>query len=110
MLVRITTKRKKIRLGQGNGGQGGLAQLARALDLHSRGHRFDSDILHEKAEEKFIPIRIGNSDILHFSSQKRVTGDDVHEKEEEKIENRIKREEITKSRNKKERSTGRVLF
>ena len=25
---------------------GGLAQLARALDLHSRGHRFDSDILH----------------------------------------------------------------
>ena len=24
----------------------GLAQLARALDLHSRGHRFDSDILH----------------------------------------------------------------
>ena len=27
---------------------GGLAQLARALDLHSRGHRFDSDILHKK--------------------------------------------------------------
>ena len=27
---------------------GGLAQLARALDLHSRGHRFDSDILHGK--------------------------------------------------------------
>ena len=26
---------------------GGLAQLARALDLHSRGHRFDSDILHD---------------------------------------------------------------
>ena len=29
-------------------GNGGLAQLARALDLHSRGHRFDSDILHDK--------------------------------------------------------------
>jgi hypothetical protein len=29
---------------------GGLAQLARALDLHSRGHRFDSDILHRAAE------------------------------------------------------------
>ena len=28
--------------------KGGLAQLARALDLHSRGHRFDSDILHYK--------------------------------------------------------------
>ncbi len=25
---------------------GGLAQLARALRLHRRGHRFDSDILH----------------------------------------------------------------
>ena len=27
---------------------GGLAQLARAFDLHSKGHRFDSDILHLK--------------------------------------------------------------
>ena len=26
---------------------GGLAQLARALAWHARGHRFDSDILHE---------------------------------------------------------------
>jgi hypothetical protein len=26
---------------------GGLAQLARALPWHGRGHRFDSDILHE---------------------------------------------------------------
>ena len=26
--------------------QGGLAQLARALAWHARGHRFDSDILH----------------------------------------------------------------
>ena len=29
---------------------GGLAQLARALDLHSRGHRFDSDILHDSID------------------------------------------------------------
>ena len=29
---------------------GGLAQLARAFDLHSKGHRFDSDILHLKFE------------------------------------------------------------
>ena len=28
--------------------RGELAQLARALDLHSRGHRFDSDILHNQ--------------------------------------------------------------
>ena len=27
---------------------GGLAQLARALAWHARGHRFDSDILHKK--------------------------------------------------------------
>jgi hypothetical protein len=26
---------------------GGLAQLARALAWHARGHRFDSDILHK---------------------------------------------------------------
>ena len=26
--------------------KGGLAQLARALRLHRRGHRFESDILH----------------------------------------------------------------
>ena len=32
---------------------GGLAQLARALALHARGHRFDSDILHNK---EFIDI------------------------------------------------------
>ena len=28
---------------------GGLAQLARALPWHGRGHRFDSDILHKKS-------------------------------------------------------------
>jgi hypothetical protein len=27
--------------------KGGLAQLARALPWHGRGHRFDSDILHQ---------------------------------------------------------------
>ncbi len=31
--------------------RGGLAQLARALALHARGHRFDSDILHEAINE-----------------------------------------------------------
>jgi hypothetical protein len=31
-----------------NAKQGGLAQLARALAWHARGHRFDSDILHPK--------------------------------------------------------------
>ena len=32
-------------------GNGGLAQLARALALHARGHRFDSDILHEQSTD-----------------------------------------------------------
>lgn len=53
--------------------RGGLAQLARALALHARGHRFDSDILHEainefrnssKAEE-FIDI-IRNKIIIYL--------------------------------------------
>ena len=30
---------------------GGLAQLARALALHARGHRFESDILHGTKSE-----------------------------------------------------------
>jgi hypothetical protein len=32
--------------------QGGLAQLARALPWHGRGHRFDSDILHKKVRNR----------------------------------------------------------
>ena len=32
---------------------GGLAQLARALALHARGHRFDSDILHDEYFKKY---------------------------------------------------------
>ena len=35
--------------------KGGLAQLARALAWHARGHRFDSDILHQS------PIRNGRA-------------------------------------------------
>ena len=33
---------------------GGLAQLARALALHARGHRFESDILHIFAKQYHI--------------------------------------------------------
>ena len=33
---------------------GGLAQLARALAWHARGHRFDSDILHCIKPVRFI--------------------------------------------------------
>ena len=33
---------------------GGLAQLARASALHAEGHRFDSDILHKKANEQRV--------------------------------------------------------
>ena len=33
---------------------GGLAQLARAFDWQSRGHRFDSDILHQSG----MPLKL----------------------------------------------------
>ena len=33
---------------------GGLAQLARALAWHARGHRFESDILHYARKEQMI--------------------------------------------------------
>jgi hypothetical protein len=33
-----------------NAKNGGLAQLARAFDWQSKGHRFDSDILHIKKQ------------------------------------------------------------
>ena len=35
-----------------NSANGGLAQLARALAWHARGHRFESDILHERVMQK----------------------------------------------------------
>ena len=34
---------------------GGLAQLARALAWHARGHRFDSDILHSLSNGNALP-------------------------------------------------------
>jgi hypothetical protein len=36
----------------GKAKNGGLAQLARALAWHARGHRFDSDILHSRSNQK----------------------------------------------------------
>ena len=39
---------------------GGLAQLARAPALHAGGHRFDSDILHNK----FLKTLISNNIML----------------------------------------------
>lgn len=40
--------------------KGGLAQLARALPWHGRGHRFDSDILHKgKASEMELFYYLG---------------------------------------------------
>ena len=36
-----------LRIGEIYYSHGGLAQLARALAWHARGHRFDPDILHE---------------------------------------------------------------
>ena len=47
-------------------GNGGLAQLARALDLHSRGHRFDSDILHDFTRFFFDLVLETFIDILRY--------------------------------------------
>ena len=35
---------------------GGLAQLARALAWHARGHRFDSDILHQDGTDSLLKV------------------------------------------------------
>ena len=43
--------RKCVNLHRKQRKTGGLAQLARALAWHARGHRFDSDILHEARTE-----------------------------------------------------------
>ena len=43
--------------------KGGLAQLARALALQARGHRFESDILHRK---EFANLQIENSKIFKY--------------------------------------------
>ena len=40
---------------------GGLAQLARALALQAKGHRFDSDILHKSS----LHIDNGSGPVVH---------------------------------------------
>ena len=44
-------KRERERRDESKKKSGGLAQLARALDLHSRGQGFDSLILHQKKRD-----------------------------------------------------------
>ena len=48
-------KRVTRRLIAENSYFGGLAQLARALAWHARGHRFEPDILHKKNASGFTP-------------------------------------------------------
>ena len=43
---------------------GGLAQLARALAWHARGHRFDSDILHFAAHAAQMIFDILDNEIV----------------------------------------------
>ena len=65
-------ERNKVSLHPPQQGQsdGGLAQLARALAWHARGHRFDSDILHQTSKngvpqgmpffiQRFLPPKFG---------------------------------------------------
>jgi hypothetical protein len=44
--------------------KGGLAQLARALAWHARGHRFDSDILHKKSRDYWRDFSFKEENIL----------------------------------------------
>ena len=53
---------------------GGLAQLARALALQAKGHRFDSDILHLKFFLDVIQIKVNfwfksNTSAIHESEK-----------------------------------------
>ena len=47
---RISNVLSKLIFGTSQSHNGGLAQLARALAWHARGHRFDPDILHTKGK------------------------------------------------------------
>ena len=47
-----------------NSEKGGLAQLARALAWHARGHRFDSDILHKKSRDYWRDFSFKEENIL----------------------------------------------
>jgi hypothetical protein len=48
---------------------GGLAQLARALAWHARGHRFDSDILHVLGVSLGVSVRVGFNSTREYSKQ-----------------------------------------
>ena len=52
--ISLTTARQTLRGMPGNETHGGLAQLARALAWHARGHRFESDILHTASQPVFM--------------------------------------------------------
>ena len=56
-----------------NDPRGGLAQLARALALQARGHRFDSDILHQK--EFFQTVRCNRKQAVDWFKANYITKD-----------------------------------
>ena len=57
--TKLRQLRKKHYLCTAISQKGGLAQLARALAWHARGHRFEPDILHQTTGRKqmsFFPV------------------------------------------------------
>ena len=48
---------------------GGLAQLARALALQARGHRFESDILHSETKVSTIFDILTQSDNIRINHE-----------------------------------------
>ncbi len=58
---------------------GGLAQLARVLAWHARGHRFDSDILHKNKLPSGGFFVLKKIILLYFYTMKRTIGDQLKE-------------------------------
>ena len=54
--IQLAEKTANRQLITANSIKGGLAQLARALAWHARGHRFDSDILHRLKPDLLVGL------------------------------------------------------
>ena len=57
---------------------GGLAQLARALALHARGHRFESDILHSKKNVRLRCKRLFSLTVIKVISAVKIYHEQGH--------------------------------
>jgi hypothetical protein len=80
--------------------KGGLAQLARALDLHSRGQGFDSLILHQR-DRSFLKREPAGRE-KNSRQKRRADKKEEQKKEEQKKEAKRKREKRREEKRRKE--------